>query len=65
MIQTWAKRRKRWGSGLLVQDAFLEWKINNTFRVDGGIMLVPFSHNGLQSTASYLNFGCESVERGE
>ncbi|HYL74096.1 MAG TPA: porin [Bryobacteraceae bacterium] len=47
------KTPKALGSGFLVQDAFLEYKVNNAFRVDGGLMLVPFSRNGLQSPASY------------
>ena len=48
------KTPKALNTGFLVQDAFLEWKLTNAFRLDGGIMLVPFSHNGLQSTVTYL-----------
>jgi hypothetical protein len=47
------KTPKALNSGFLVQDAFVEWKALNAFRLDGGLMDVPFSHNGLQSTASY------------
>jgi hypothetical protein len=47
------KTPKALGSGFLVLDAFLEWKIKNAFRLDGGIMLIPFSHQDLQSTLSY------------
>lgn len=47
------KTPKAMGSGFLIQDAFMEWKASNAFRLDGGLMLVPFSHNGMQSTVSY------------
>ncbi len=47
------KTPKALTSGFLVQDAFVEWKALNAFRLDGGLMDVPFSRNGLQSTASY------------
>jgi hypothetical protein len=40
-------------SGFMLQDAFLEWKASNAFRVDGGLYLVPLSRNTLQSTLSY------------
>lgn len=40
-------------TGFMLQDAFLEWKASNKFRVDGGLFLVPLSRNTLQSTASY------------
>lgn len=37
----------------ILQDAFLEWKPTNAFRVDGGMYLVPFSRNTMQSTVNY------------
>lgn len=40
-------------SGFMLQDAFLEWKPTKVFQVDGGLFLVPFSRNSLQSTLSY------------
>jgi hypothetical protein len=47
------KTPKALNSGFLVQDAFVEWKAFDAFRLDGGLMFVPFSHNGLQSPASF------------
>ena len=47
------KTPKAAGAGFIVQDAFLEWKIRNFLRLDGGLMLIPFSHQTLQSTLSY------------
>jgi Phosphate-selective porin O and P len=47
------KTPKALNTGFLVQDAFVEWKALNAFRLDGGLMLVPFSRNGMQSTLSY------------
>ncbi|HEY4363682.1 MAG TPA: porin [Bryobacteraceae bacterium] len=47
------KTPKVLNSGFLVQDAFVEWKARNAFRLDAGLMIVPFSRNGLQSPASY------------
>lgn len=41
------------GTGFLVQDAFLEWKIANAFRLDGGLFLVPLCRNCLTSTGSF------------
>jgi len=42
-------------SPALVQDAFGEVKFaGDAFMLEAGLMDVPFSHNGLQATASYL-----------
>jgi hypothetical protein len=47
------KAPKALGAGFIIQDAFVEWKIANEFRLDGGLFLVPFCRNCLQSTLSY------------
>ena len=44
---------KALGSGFIIQDAFVEWRANKAFMVEGGLMLVPLSRNTLQSPASY------------
>jgi hypothetical protein len=38
--------------GAAMQDAFITWKPMDEFKLDMGMMLVPFSHNSLQSAAS-------------
>jgi hypothetical protein len=55
------KTPKALNSGFLIQDAFLEWKVNNAFRVDGGLMLVPFSRQSLQSPASYYQVDISNI----
>lgn len=40
-------------TGFMLQDALLEWKPTKVLQIDGGLFLVPFSRNGLQSTLSY------------
>lgn len=44
---------KALGAGFIIQDAWVEWKIANEFRLDAGLFLVPFCRNCLQSTLSY------------
>ncbi len=48
---------KALNSGLLVQDAFGEWKVfgNDQFIMDMGKMLMPLTRNSLQSTSSHLS----------
>jgi hypothetical protein len=48
------KAPKALGTGLLVQDAWFEWKIVDGFMLDAGEFLVPLSRNGLQSTISFI-----------
>ena len=45
---------KNLSSGFVVQDAMLEWRPSKEFQIVGGLMIVPFCRNGLQSTGSYL-----------
>jgi hypothetical protein len=39
-------------SGLIVQDAFLSWKLADAFTLDAGLILTGIAHNSLQSAAS-------------
>jgi hypothetical protein len=55
------KSPKVLNSGFLVQDAFLEYKLSNAFRLDGGLMLVPLSRNTLQSTLSYYSLDISPI----
>ena len=41
-------------TGTILQDAYGEFKANDAFAVDAGLMYVPFSHNSLQSGATLL-----------
>jgi hypothetical protein len=40
--------------GMVVQDAYGEFKLRDAFALDAGLMFVPFSRNSLQSAASLL-----------
>ena len=55
------KNPKALNSGFLIQDAFFEYKIRNALRLDGGLMIVPFARNALQSTASYYTLDIGSI----
>lgn len=44
----------RTATTMIVQDAFVEWKIANEFQLGGGLFLVPLARNTLQSAASLL-----------
>jgi hypothetical protein len=35
-----------------IQDAFMTWKPMDEFKIDAGLMLVPFSHNSVQGATS-------------
>ena len=39
---------------MYLQDAYVEWKINDKFALDAGLMLMSVSRNGLQSAASLM-----------
>jgi hypothetical protein len=56
--KTSAGAAKSLGTGLLTQDAFLEWKpfTNDQFILDFGKMLTPFTRNSLQQTSSHLSW---------
>jgi hypothetical protein len=55
------KTPKTLNTGFVIQDAFLEWKVNNAFRVDGGLMLVPFARQPLQATTSYYQIDISNI----
>jgi len=39
----------------IIQDAFVQLRVvGEAFMIEGGLMVIPFSHNGLQSTTGYL-----------
>src|SRR5580704_4359014 len=40
---------KNLATGFVLQDAWMEYKVNNHFQLSGGEMLIPFSRQGLQS----------------
>ncbi len=48
-------------TGFMLQDAFLEWKPRKVFQVDGGLFLVPFSRNAMQSTLTYYTLDLNSL----
>ena len=49
-----ANGTKTISSGLIVQDAYLEWKPSTEFFVDAGLILVPFCRNCLNGAASHM-----------
>ena len=52
---------KNLSSGFILQDALLEWRPTKVFQVVGGLMIVPFTRNGLQSTLSYLTLDLSPI----
>jgi hypothetical protein len=52
---------KNLASGFVLQDALLEWRPTKVFQIVGGMMIVPFSRNGLQSTLSYLTLDVSPI----
>jgi hypothetical protein len=47
--------------GFIIQDAWVEFKVNNHLQLSGGEMLVPISRQDLQSTLSYYTVNVSSV----
>ena len=55
---------KNLASGFLIQDLLLTWKPvakSKAFMLDGGLIFVPFSRNGLQSTLSYYGLDVSPI----
>jgi hypothetical protein len=52
---------KNLASGFILQDALLEWRPTTQFQIVGGLMIVPFTRNGLQSTLSYLTLDVSPI----
>lgn len=44
------------GAGMNVQDAVITWKADDAFKIDTGLILIPFAHNSDQSAASLLSW---------
>ncbi len=42
------------GASMIVQDAFLSWKLAEELTIDGGLILTGIAHNSLQSAATLL-----------
>lgn len=49
-----ADGKKGISSGLIVQDAYLEWKTSKELFFDAGLILVPFCRNCLNSAATHM-----------
>jgi hypothetical protein len=47
--------------GFIIQDAFVEYKVNDHLQLAGGEMLVPSSRQALQSTLSYYTVNISAV----
>jgi hypothetical protein len=45
----------------VLQDAFLEWAPSKILAIDGGLFIVPFSRNALQSTLSFYTLDISSL----
>ena len=52
---------KSLSSGFMLQDAFMEWKPDHRLIVSGGLMLVPFSRQTLQSPGSYYTLDISAI----
>jgi hypothetical protein len=52
---------KNLASGFLLQDALLEWRPTKVFQIVGGMMIVPFTRNSLQSPQSYLTLDISPI----
>jgi hypothetical protein len=51
---------KNLATGFILQDALVEWKIANEFRLDGGLFLVPFCRDCLTGVSSFLTLDISS-----
>lgn len=52
---------KNLATGFVLQDAFMEYKVNKHLQIAGGEMLIPFSRQGLQSTLSFYSIDISAV----
>ena len=52
---------KSLGSGFILQDALMEWRPTSKVQLVGGLFIVPFTRNGLQSTLSYLTLDISPI----
>jgi hypothetical protein len=51
---------KNLSTGFILQDALVEWKIANEFRLDGGLFLVPLCRDCLTGVSSFLTLDISS-----
>lgn len=49
------KAPKALNAGFIIQDAFIEWRVNNALQIQGGEMFAPFSRQQMQSPGSYYS----------
>lgn len=52
---------KNLSAGFVLQDAWMEYRVNNYLQISGGEMMIPTSRQSLQSTASYYSIDISSV----
>jgi hypothetical protein len=52
---------KNLAAGFILQDAWMEYKVNNYLQIAGGEMMIPTSRQGLQSTLSFYSLDISSV----
>lgn len=52
---------KNLASGFIIQDALMEWRPTKVFQLVGGLMIVPFTRHGLQSTVSYMTLDISPI----
>jgi Phosphate-selective porin O and P len=43
-----------WGGSMFIQDAYVELNLHDAFQLDAGLLLVPFSHHGMQGATSLI-----------
>ena len=56
---------KNLAAGFIIQDALIEWRPAKQLQLSGGLFIVPFTRNGLQSTLSYLTLDLSPHSGGE
>jgi hypothetical protein len=52
---------KNLSAGFIIQDALIEWRPAKQLQLSGGLFIVPFTRNGLESTLSYLTLDLSPI----
>jgi hypothetical protein len=52
---------KNLAAGFIIQDAMIEWRPAKQLHLSGGLFIVPFTRNGLESTLSYLTLDLSPI----
>jgi hypothetical protein len=52
---------KNLAAGFIIQDAMIEWRPAKQLQLSGGLFIVPFTRNGLESTLSYLTLDLSPI----